>query len=74
MGLMEGQQLESFMETIKSTVRWVKKAKNKNKKKTYVKMAKSPSMMAAIQSRKARKLIDETLQAADRPGKTSIPS
>ncbi|KAL3614365.1 hypothetical protein CASFOL_042439 [Castilleja foliolosa] len=57
-------QLESLVESIKSKVRSLKK---KTKKKPYVKMDKSASVRVEIRSRKAKKLIDKTLQAADRP-------
>ncbi|GMH03073.1 hypothetical protein Nepgr_004912 [Nepenthes gracilis] len=58
--------MESLVETIKSKVRALKKSKPK---KQYVKMDKSASVKVEIRSRKARKLIDKTLKAADRPGK-----
>ncbi|KAH0727335.1 hypothetical protein KY290_003066 [Solanum tuberosum] len=60
-------QLESLVESIKSKVRKLKKSK-----KPYVKMDKSSSVRVEIRSKKARKLIDKTLQAADRPGKSSL--
>ncbi|KAK8518886.1 hypothetical protein V6N13_017848 [Hibiscus sabdariffa] len=60
-------QLENLVATIKSKVRALKKSKNSNK--PYVKMDKSSSVKVEIRSRKARKLIDKTLKAADRPGK-----
>ncbi|KAK4708826.1 hypothetical protein R3W88_029751 [Solanum pinnatisectum] len=60
-------QLESLVESIKSKVRKLKKSK-----KPYVKMDKSSSIRVEIQSKKARKLIDKTLQAADCPGKSSL--
>ncbi|KAL0422513.1 UNVERIFIED_CONTAM: hypothetical protein Slati_3274200 [Sesamum latifolium] len=61
-------QLENLVESIKSKVRSLKKSK-----KPYVKMDKSASVKVEIRSRKARKLIDKTLKAADRPGKKQIP-
>ncbi|KAK4739901.1 hypothetical protein R3W88_003598 [Solanum pinnatisectum] len=60
-------QLESLVESIKSKVRKLKKSK-----KPYVKMDKSSSVRVEIRSKKARKLINKTLQAADRPGKSSL--
>ncbi|CAN4107816.1 unnamed protein product [Withania somnifera] len=60
-------QLENLVESIKSKVRKLKKSK-----KPYVKMDKSSSVRVEIRSRKARILIDKTLQAADRPGKSSL--
>ncbi|KAM3219933.1 hypothetical protein P3S67_019702 [Capsicum chacoense] len=60
-------QLENLVESIKSKVRKLKKSK-----KPYIKMDKSSSVRVEIRSRKARKLIDKTLQAADRPGKSSL--
>ncbi|XP_039058596.1 uncharacterized protein LOC120202197 [Hibiscus syriacus] len=61
-------QLESLVELIKSKVRALKKSKNK----PYIKMDKSSSVKVEIRSRKARKLIDNTLKAADRPGKRTL--
>ncbi|MQL75087.1 hypothetical protein Taro_007437 [Colocasia esculenta] len=64
------EQLGSIVESIKSKlVRSLKK-----KKKPYVKMDKSSSVKVEIRSRRARRLIDETLRAADRPGKLAIPA
>ncbi|KAK8529822.1 hypothetical protein V6N12_060590 [Hibiscus sabdariffa] len=63
-------QLENLVATIKSKVRALKKSKNSSK--PYVKMDKSSSVKVEIRSRKARKLIDKTLKAADRPGKRTI--
>ncbi|KAG6789694.1 hypothetical protein POTOM_005813 [Populus tomentosa] len=57
-------QLENLVQSIKSKVRALKKSK-----KPYIKMDKSASVRVEIRSRKARKLIDKTLQVADRPGK-----
>lgn len=56
-------QLGNLVESIKSKVRSLKKPK-----KPYIKMDKSASVKVEIRSRKARKLIDKTLKAADRPG------
>ncbi|XXG56835.1 hypothetical protein AAC387_Pa03g4149 [Persea americana] len=60
-------QLENLVESIKSKVRFLKKSK-----KPYVKMDKSKSVRVEIRSKQARKLIDKTLKAADRPGKTTL--
>ncbi|KAM1457706.1 hypothetical protein ACFX13_035709 [Malus domestica] len=57
-------QLESLVESIKSKVRALKK----KSKKPYIKMDKSSSVKVEIRSKKARKLIDKTLKAADHPG------
>ncbi|KAF7144237.1 hypothetical protein RHSIM_Rhsim05G0092200 [Rhododendron simsii] len=66
-------QLENLVESIKSKVRSLKKKTTPNsKKKPYVMMDKSASVKVEIRSRKARKLIDKTLQVADRPGKRTI--
>ncbi|XP_060174398.1 uncharacterized protein LOC132605199 [Lycium barbarum] len=62
-----GIQLESLVESIKSKVRKLKKSK-----KTYMKMEKSSSVKVEIRSKKAQKLVEKTLQAADRPGKRSL--
>ncbi|CAK9137922.1 unnamed protein product [Ilex paraguariensis] len=56
-------QLENLVESIKSKVRALKKSK----KKPYIKMDKSSSVKIEIRSKQARKLIDKTLKAADRP-------
>ncbi|KAF5814179.1 hypothetical protein HanRHA438_Chr03g0118831 [Helianthus annuus] len=61
---------ESLIQTIKSKVKALKK---KKPKKVYMKMDKTNSVRVEIRSRQARKLIDKTLQAADRPGKRPIP-
>ncbi|XP_021827491.1 uncharacterized protein LOC110768116 [Prunus avium] len=63
-------QLENLVESIKSKVRALKK---NSKKKPYIKMDKSSSVKVEIRSKKARKLIDKTLKAADRLGKRPIP-
>ncbi|KAG6762579.1 hypothetical protein POTOM_033088 [Populus tomentosa] len=60
-------QLENLVQSIKSKVRALKKSK-----KPYIKMDKSASVKVEIRSRKARRLIDKTLQVADRPGKRTI--
>ncbi|KAK8700232.1 hypothetical protein V6N13_018633 [Hibiscus sabdariffa] len=49
-------------------MRGLKKSKNSSAK-PYIKMDKSSSVKVEIRSRKARKLIDKTLKAADHPGK-----
>lgn len=64
-------QLESLVQAIKSKVRSLKKSKSKSLK-PYIKMDKSSSVRVEIRSRKAKKLIDKTLKAADRPGKHSL--
>ncbi|KAL6517517.1 hypothetical protein OROMI_033218 [Orobanche minor] len=60
--------IENLLESIKSKVRLLKKSK-----KTYVKMDKSASIKVEIRSRKAKKIIDRTLRAADNPGKKPLP-
>lgn len=65
-------QLGSLVETIKSKVNALKKKRKSKKPKNYLKMDKSASVKVEIRSRKARQLIDKTLQAADRPGKSSL--
>ncbi|XP_027362256.1 uncharacterized protein LOC113869926 [Abrus precatorius] len=55
-------QLGNLVESIKSKVRSLKKGK-----KPYIKMDKSASVKVEIRSRKARKLIEKTLKAADTP-------
>ncbi|KAL4181742.1 hypothetical protein AMTRI_Chr12g272590 [Amborella trichopoda] len=62
--------LESLVETIKSKMRSLN-LKGK-KKKPYIKMDKSSSVKVEIKSRRARKLIEKTLEVADQPGKKSI--
>ncbi|KAK8626960.1 hypothetical protein V6N13_134589 [Hibiscus sabdariffa] len=64
-------QLESLVATIKSKMRALKKSKSSSAK-PYIKMDKSSSVKVEIRSRKARKLIDKTLKAADRPGKRTV--
>ncbi|GMJ12868.1 hypothetical protein like AT3G19660 [Hibiscus trionum] len=64
-------QLESLVATIKAKVRALKKSKN-GSDKSYIKMDKSSSVKVEIRSRKARKLIDKTLKAADRLGKRTV--
>ena len=63
-------QLENLVESIKSKVRSLKKSSKS--KKPYIKMDKSASVKVEIRSRNARKLIDKTLKAADRPGKRTL--
>lgn len=63
-------QLENLVGAIVSKVRSLKKSKKS--KKPYVKMDKSASVKVEIRSRNARKLIDRTLKAADRPGKNPL--
>ncbi|TKY71228.1 hypothetical protein E2542_SST07524 [Spatholobus suberectus] len=60
-------QLGNLVESIKSKVRSLKKAK-----KPYIKMDKSASVKVEIRSRKARKLIEKTLKAADTPSKRTL--
>ncbi|KAK7269938.1 hypothetical protein RIF29_22755 [Crotalaria pallida] len=65
--------MEYLLESIKSKVNKLKKkTTNSKKKKPYVKMDKSASVKVEIRSRKARNLINKTLQAADRPGNRAI--
>ncbi|KAK7308121.1 hypothetical protein VNO77_41718 [Canavalia gladiata] len=56
-------QLGNLVQSIKSKVKSLKKTK-----KPYIKMDKSASVKVEIRSRKARKLIEKTLKAADTPG------
>ncbi|KAJ1402841.1 hypothetical protein SESBI_27678 [Sesbania bispinosa] len=58
--------MEKLWESIKSKVRKLKK------KKPYIKMDKSASVKVEIHSRKAQKIINKTLKAADRPGNRAI--
>ncbi|KAJ9173100.1 hypothetical protein P3X46_016270 [Hevea brasiliensis] len=53
--------LERLVVTLKSKIRSLKM------KKPYDKIEKSESMRVEIRSRKARKLIEETLKIADSP-------
>ena len=55
-------ELGNLVESIKSKVRSLNLKKGK---KPYVKMDKSASVKVEIRSRKARKLIEKTLKAAD---------
>ncbi|KAH7660948.1 hypothetical protein IHE45_15G029600 [Dioscorea alata] len=71
MGLLGSEHLENFVEAIKDKVKKVKKMKKK-KKTCYAKMDKSSSVKVEIRSRKAQKLIQKTLMAADHPGKAPI--
>ncbi|KAE9618647.1 hypothetical protein Lal_00047521 [Lupinus albus] len=61
--------MEKLLESIKSKV---KKLKKKTKKKSYAQIDKSASVKVEIRSRKARNLINKTLQAADHPGNHAI--
>lgn len=56
-------QLGNLVESIKSKVKST--LKMKKGKKPYIKMDKSASVKVEIRSRKARKLIEKTLKAAD---------
>ena len=69
---MANQLMENLLESIKSKVSKLKKKTKTKTKKPYIKMDKSASVKVEIRSRKARKLIDKTLKAADRPGETTI--
>ncbi|KAL2945258.1 Elongation factor P [Bienertia sinuspersici] len=69
---MTNNHLGSIMETIKSKVNNALNKKKKKSKKPYLKMDKSASVKVEIRSRKTRQLIDKTLKAADRPGKSSL--
>ncbi|KAK4777565.1 hypothetical protein SAY87_017752 [Trapa incisa] len=73
---MANPAIESLVESIKSKVRALKKktkgGAGAGTSKPYMKMAKSSSVKVEIRRRKARKLIDKTLKAADNPGKRSI--
>ncbi|XP_020208356.1 uncharacterized protein LOC109793300 [Cajanus cajan] len=60
-------QLGNLVESIKSKVGFLKKTK-----KAYLKMDKSASVKVEIRSRKARKLIDKTLKAADTPANRTL--
>ncbi|KAL7584007.1 uncharacterized protein LOC111892998 [Lactuca sativa] len=62
-------QFENLIESIKSKVKALKRKKSK---KVYVKMDKTNSVRVEIRSRHARKLIDKTLKAADKPGKRPV--
>lgn len=55
-------ELGNLVESIKSKVRSLNLKKGK---KPYIKMDKSASVKVEIRSRKARKLIEKTLKAAD---------
>ncbi|XP_004511322.1 uncharacterized protein [Cicer arietinum] len=57
-------QFGNLVESIKSKV---KSLKMKKPKKPYMKMDKSASVKVEIRSRKARKIIEKTLKAADNP-------
>ncbi|XP_078430505.1 uncharacterized protein LOC144702364 [Wolffia australiana] len=64
------EQLGSLVENIKRKL--VKTLKRSKSKKPYVKMEKSSSVRVEIRSRRARKLIEKTMRAADSPGKRSF--
>lgn len=72
MGLLGSEHLENIVEAIKDKVKKVKKMKKRKKKTCYAKMDKSSSVKVEIRSRKAQKLIQKTLMAADHPGKAPI--
>ena len=77
MGLLARENLENLVDRIKSKVRSLKERgsqSSRKKKKPYVKMEKSSSVKFDVMKRKTRRLIDETLKAADRPGKASLSS
>ncbi|KAK7316236.1 hypothetical protein VNO77_35102 [Canavalia gladiata] len=59
--------LGKLMVTLKSKLRSLKM------KKPYDKVEKSESMRMEIRSRKARKLIEETLKVADSPKSKTLP-
>lgn len=65
-------QLGNLVESIKSKVRSLKNKKKKQPSKPYIKIDKSASVKVEIRSKKARKLIEKTLKAADNPGKTTL--
>ncbi|KAK1269103.1 hypothetical protein QJS04_geneDACA006775 [Acorus gramineus] len=58
--------IEKVMESLKSKLKTLKK------KKPYEKIEKSESMRVEIRSRRARKLIEETLRIADSPRNKSL--
>ncbi|CAJ1924807.1 unnamed protein product [Sphenostylis stenocarpa] len=62
-------QLGNLVQSIKSKV---KSLNLKKGKKPYVKMDKSASVKVEIRSRKARKLIEKTLKAADSPATSTL--
>ncbi|XP_047263443.1 uncharacterized protein LOC124896106 [Capsicum annuum] len=57
-------QFENLVESIKLKARKLKKS--------YIKIDKSSNVRVDIRNRNARNLIDKTLQAADRPSKSSL--
>ena len=61
--------LERLVVTLKSKIRCLK-PKRGNNNNNYDKIEKSESMRVEIRSRKARKLIEETLKIADSPNHT----
>lgn len=75
MGLLGVESLVSLVDRIKSKMRSLNgKMIKRPSKKPYVKMEKSSSIKLEIMKQRTRRLIDETLKAADNPGKTSIAS
>lgn len=60
---------EKWMGTLKTKLRWSFKGK---KEFGYDEIEKSESMRIEIRSKKARKLIEETLKFADSPTKRSL--
>ncbi|KAJ0989645.1 hypothetical protein J5N97_008001 [Dioscorea zingiberensis] len=66
MVMMMGEHLEKLVGSLKSKLKALK-----TKKKAYDKMDKSDSMRVEIRSRRAQKLIAETLKIADSPGHKS---
>ncbi|KAK7405849.1 hypothetical protein VNO78_07459 [Psophocarpus tetragonolobus] len=62
-------QLGNLVESIKSKV---KSLNLKKAKKAYIRMDKSASVKVEIRSRKARKLIEKTLKAADTPANRTL--
>ncbi|CAA6657694.1 unnamed protein product [Spirodela intermedia] len=67
------EQLGSLVESIKTKL-VMSLRKKKSSKKPYLKMDKSSSVKVEIRSRRARKLIDKTLRAADSPGARPLPA
>ncbi|KAK7366491.1 hypothetical protein VNO80_08482 [Phaseolus coccineus] len=61
----EREKIERGMNLVESIKSKVRSLKLKKGKKPYVKMDKSASVKVEIRSRKARKLIEKTLKAAD---------
>ncbi|XP_059069683.1 uncharacterized protein LOC131040908 [Cryptomeria japonica] len=61
-----GNHLENFVYNLKS------KLKGMQKKKPYRKIDKSDSMRMEAKSKRAQKLIAQTLKLADEPGKKAL--